>query len=357
MMESDAQRESQRRVDRIAAFRAELAELERAQALVLTPEQRVRLDAHLDGVLATLAQQSGVDVTESSRRISWGMRVAALLGGAALFAAAILFLHRIWGSLPAVTYPLILAAPPLILLALTEVSARRRAGLYYTTLLALAAGVGFAVQLVALAGVGNLTPSPHVLLAWAGFAIPVAYAYGVRLVLAAGLLLLCSYTAALGISLQGGFWGEFIQRPEFLVPTAAGCYALPSLLPHRALTGFDFVYRGCGAATVCLAFLILATTGQTCCLDLPPRRVETLYQFAGLLVSTGVVIHGLRLGRGGLVNLGALAFVVFLYVRLHAWWWDWMPKYLFFLLIGLTAIVLVLVFRRLRGRLLGKVAA
>jgi hypothetical protein len=64
-----------------------------------------------------------------------------------------------------------------------------------------------------------------------------------------------------------------------------------------------------------------------------------------------VVFHGLRLGRSGLVNLGAGAFIVFLFIRLHAWWWDWMPKYLFFLTIGLTAIGLLLVFRRIRARL------
>jgi hypothetical protein len=32
-------------------------------------------------------------------------------------------------------------------------------------------------------------------------------------------------------------------------------------------------------------------------------------------------------------------------------WWNSMPKYLFFLLIGLIAIALVAVFKRLRGRL------
>ncbi len=357
MIEPDAQRESQRRVDRIAAFRAELADLERAQALVLTPEQRDRLNDHLDGVLAALAQQAGVDVTESARRISWGMRVGALLGGAALFAAIILFLHRVWGSLPPVTYPLILAAPPLILLALAELSFRRRAGQYYTALLALAAGTGFAIQLTVLGGVNNLAPSPHVLMACAGFAMPVAYAYGLRFLLGAGLLLLCAYTAALGVSFQGGFWGEFMLRSEFLFPAAVACYALPALARHRRQTDFDFVFRFCGAATMFIALLPLAITGQTCCRGLPARQVETFYQFVGMLLSAGVVAHGLHLGRSALVNLGALAFVVFLYIRLHVWWWDWMPKYLFFLLIGTTAILLVLVFRRLRARLVRKVAA
>jgi predicted RND superfamily exporter protein len=35
------------------------------------------------------------------------------------------------------------------------------------------------------------------------------------------------------------------------------------------------------------------------------------------------------------------------------WWWDWMPKYLFFLVIGLISVALLVVFKRLRARLLG----
>ena len=61
------------------------------------------------------------------------------------------------------------------------------------------------------------------------------------------------------------------------------------------------------------------------------------------------MFHGIRLGRFGMVNMGALSFVVFLYVKLYAWWWAWMPKYVFFLLIGLTAVLLLYLFRRLRA--------
>jgi uncharacterized membrane protein len=74
-------------------------------------------------------------------------------------------------------------------------------------------------------------------------------------------------------------------------------------------------------------------------------------QIAGMVLSAGVILHGLRLGRNGLMNLGAMAFVVFLYVRLHSWWWHWMPKYLFFFLMGLMVIGLLLIFRRLKTRL------
>jgi uncharacterized membrane protein len=51
------------------------------------------------------------------------------------------------------------------------------------------------------------------------------------------------------------------------------------------------------------------------------------------------------------VNTGTAFFTIFLFVRLTNWWWAWMPKYLFFLLIGLVALGLVAVFKRLRGRM------
>jgi hypothetical protein len=67
-MDVNLKREAQVRADRIAAFRAELTELEREQGLTLTPEQRSHLEAHLEGVLATLARQFGADVTDSAKR-------------------------------------------------------------------------------------------------------------------------------------------------------------------------------------------------------------------------------------------------------------------------------------------------
>jgi hypothetical protein len=41
---------------------------------------------------------------------------------------------------------------------------------------------------------------------------------------------------------------------------------------------------------------------------------------------------------------------VYLYVRLHEWWWDLMPRYLFFLLVGLIALGLLILFQRLRRK-------
>jgi len=48
------------------------------------------------------------------------------------------------------------------------------------------------------------------------------------------------------------------------------------------------------------------------------------------------------------VNLGAAFFTIFLYAKFVDWWWDWMPKYVFFFVIGFIAIGLLLAFRKIR---------
>ncbi len=281
----NSRRQAQQRANRIGVFREELAELELEQALTLTPEQRTRLEAHWARLLEGLAARFDVDISESGRRISWGMRIASLLGGAALWVALVLFLHRVWGDLVPVAQVLILSVIPLLLLAAAEFTYRRGTGLYYTALLALAAGVGFVMELSVLGSIFNMAPSAHALLAWGGFAVLIAYAYGLRLPLGAGLLLLCAYAASLLNAASGGFWADFLDRPESLLPAALLVYAIPSLAHRHDPNDFGFVYCVCGATVVFTAFLVLSIEDYASYAPYPPRPVETLYQVAGLVTS------------------------------------------------------------------------
>ncbi len=354
--DTDTRKSAQDRVARIAAFQSELAELEREGALKLTPEQQARLDTHLGGLICEFRKQLGVEAAGAARGVSWGMRLASLLGSAALLAALILFLHRIWGHLPTMVHVAILTTAPLALLAGAEAAFFRHMDRYYVALLALAAGVAFVIELNALGVVLNLVDSPQALLAWGLFSLLVGYAYGLRLMLAAGLALLCAYSAALSLSMTGYYWAGFPERTQWLLPGAGLLYCLPWVIGGHGPDGFEIVYRVGGAGMGLGALLLLSTSGDLCCSGLKPGTVAAFYQLAGLLLSAGVVCHGVRLGRKGLADLGVGAFIVFLFVRLHGWWWHWMPKYLFFLLIGLIALGLLLVFRRVRSRLLGGVA-
>jgi hypothetical protein len=352
-MGADVRRAAQKRVERIIAFKEELAELGREGGLSLTAEQQAGLEAHLQGLVSKLHAEHGVDATESARRISWGIRLASLLGAAALMAAAILFLHRVWGHFSLPLQVLVLTAAPLLLLVAAEIAYARRADLYYVGLCALAAAVAFLAELGALGSVLNLTDSPLVLLAWGMFALLLAYAYGLRLLLGAGLVLVCAWSGAMVLHLQGNHWVEFMQNSQWLIPGAAIFYSVPWFLRGRGPEDFDVVYRLSGAGVGLLALLVQSTAGDLCCGDIAPGTVAGAYQLLGLIAGVALLVHGLRLGCAALVNLGALAFIVFLFVRLHSWWWNWMPKYLFCLLLGLIAFALLVIFRRIRSRIPG----
>jgi len=41
--------------------------------------------------------------------------------------------------------------------------------------------------------------------------------------------------------------------------------------------------------------------------------------------------------------------VIFVFAKCFDWWWDWMPRYLFFLLLGGLAVAVLLVLGRLRS--------
>lgn len=349
-MDIHTKRKAQHRLDRIASFREELKDLEAEQALALSADQRSRLEAHFAMLEAGLARRFGLDTSDSARRISWGMRTVALLGAAALFAAIALFLHRVWGLLPTAAHVLLLTGITLAFLTGAEWTHRKRADGFYTGLLVLAAGVAFVMELSAMAGIFNIAPSPHALLLWSAFGLLTGIAYGIWLVFGAGVVLGCAYVASLLSMVTGSYWTSFLEHQQyFLLPPAITAYAIPWIAPGADPHGLRVTGRLCGTGMGLVALFSLSVAGHLCCAGMAPRTIEGLYQLVGLFLSGAVVGHGLKLGTAGLVNLGSLMFVIFLYARLHAWWWDWMPKYLFFLLIGFIALVLLFLFRWMRA--------
>src|SRR5258708_32547761 len=95
--------------------------------------------------------------------------------------------------------------------------------------------------------------------------------------------------------------------------------------------------------------LVLAFWGTGSYLDLESTTIEHGYQIAGFALSAGVIWLGARRNWSAVSNTGVVFFVVFLYTKFFDWWWESMPKYLFFLVLGLTAMLILLVLRRVRG--------
>jgi uncharacterized membrane protein len=94
--------------------------------------------------------------------------------------------------------------------------------------------------------------------------------------------------------------------------------------------------------------LILSHWAYGSYIDLDANLIEGGYQVAGFVASALVIWLGARRGWPETVNTGIVFFVIFLYTKFYQWWWEIMPKYLFFLVVGLTAVLILLILKRLR---------
>ncbi len=340
--------QAQRRVDRIRAFREELEALQNENVLVLDEQQGTRLREYHQSLLDRFAALYDVDVSGAEKQLSWGMRIVSFLGALALSAAVFFFFYRFWGLLGTGVQVGILIAAPMAALAGVDFAARREKTLYFASLLSLIAFTCFVLNLVVLGTIFNITPSQNAFLVWGAFALILAYALGLRLMLVAGMTCLMGYLAATVGTWSGCYWLSFGERPENFIAAGALIFAA-GFLPHPRRTGFPNLYRGYGLLAIFIAILILANWGRISYLPWSPDLIESVYQVLGFLLAGGVIALGIRQRWPGITNLGSTFFALYLYTKFFDWWWDWMPKYLFFLLLGLSAILVLLVLKRVRA--------
>ncbi len=339
--------DAQKRADRIRAFREELSALEAEGVLALTPDQKQRTQKHHDETLRALARTFDIDATEAQKQMSWGMRIASFLGALALCASVYLFFYRFWGLFGTAAQVILVVAAPLLALLGTELAARKETTLYIAGIVGLVAFGCFVLDLVVLGTVFNIAPSPRAFLPWAAFGFILAYTYGLRILLAAGILSLAGWLSATMGTWSGCYWLSFGERPENFFPAAFVLLAIP-LAPHRVLRDFPPIYRIFGLLGIFLPILVLANWGDVSYLRVENGRVESLYQIAGFAVSGIAIWLGIRQRLRDVTNLACTFFVIYLYTKFFDWWWDWMPKYLFFFILGGIAVGLLLLLKRLR---------
>lgn len=338
---------AQARIDRIRALRDELAALEREGVALPDHDSRSRMDAHHDALVADLRERFDVDVDGSQKQLSMGMRVASLIGALALSAAVFFFFYRIWGLLNTPVQVILLIAAPLAATFLAGFAHRREHSGYFTSLAALVAVACFVLDLSVLGQTFNLVPSRNAFLAWALFALILAYSWGLKLVLTAGLVSLIAYFSAAVGAWGGLYWLSFGERPETIL-IAALLITLPGWFRSLPRPEFSNVYRVFGFLVAFISVLVLSHWGRASFLPFSPSLVEAGYQLAGFLGSAALIVVGIRREEGKLFNLGATFFLLFLYTKIFDWWWDWIPKWLFFLIVGLVAVGFLLLLGRLR---------
>lgn len=343
--------EAQRRTDQILAFRRELASLEQTGIVALDPEAAMRLAEHHDRELQALAGRFDVDRSEGQRSLSLGLRAASLVGAVALSAAVFFFFYRIWGHLGVGAQLGILIAVPLACTAGVEIAARRERTLYVASLLALVAAVSFGLNLGLVIDLFNLTPAPWPFAAWAAFTLALAYPYRLRLLAAGGLVGALFFVCAQTATIAGVDWTSAMLRPEPVLVGGGLILALASVSPNRVRDGFPATFRLVGALAMFLAILVVSSWGEFSYLPASADSVEAVYSIAGFLLPSLGIWMGLRRRLGDLVHTSSTCLVVFIYAKCFDWAWDWLPGYLFFLLLAAIAVVVLVLLRRLRDRM------
>ncbi len=339
--------EAQQRVDRIRAFREELDALAEDRVLILAEEQERSIAAYHDRLLQDFAGAFDVDTTVAQKQLTLGLRIVSFLGAAAISAAVFFFFYRFWGVLATAAQVAVLVTAPVLATFGVELAARKEKTLYFAALAGLVAFACFVLDLSMLGQIFVITPSQNAFLVWAVFAFLLAYTYGIRILLVAGIIALSGYLAATAGTWAGCYWLGFGERPENFIAAGLALFGI-SFIPHGRHEEFPPYYRVFGLLQVFIAVLILADWGRTSYLTLPATSIEHLYQFIGFLASGLVIWLGIRRHWPGVTNLGSTFFTIFLYTKFYDWWWKWMPKYLFFLVVGLVAVLLLLVLKRLR---------
>lgn len=344
-----ARREAQQRADEIRAFRSELARLASEGVLVLDASRRAALDAHHDALLAGYAREFDIDRDARARQLSLGMKVASFLGALALAASVFFLFYQFWGRFGEAAQVAILVMASLATLGLTVWMQGRDASGYFTKLAALVAFACFVLNIAMLGAIFNIAPSDKALLPWAAFAFLLAYACGLRLLLGAGILCVAGFVAARVGTWGGIYWLSAGERPENFFVAAVLLLAIPRIALHRRYPGFESIYRVSGLLAFFIPALVLSNWGGASYLDADVGTIEGGYQLAGFAGAALAIFVGARRDWHDMVNTGVTFFVVFLYTKFFDWWWDALPKYLFFLVLGLAAVLILLVLRRLRG--------
>jgi len=343
---------AQQRADQVQAFNAEIKCLKDENVLELDDNQRIAISRYQTSLLEALTHQFDIDTNVRQKQLSTGMKIASFVGALALAASIFFLFYQFWGYLTTPVQVSILIAAPLLTLLLTYLISQREDTGYFTKLMAMVSFACFVLNLVMLGQIFNIEPSDKALLAWAVYGFLLAYAFDVRLLLAMAILSLAAFIAARVGSWSGMYWIHTGERPENLLLPAIIIFSVPLFnnqwISQKNFSGFSPIYRVFGCLLFLIPVLVLSNWGRGSYLNIEPNIIEGFYQLTGFIVSAGLIALGIKKQWSDVINTGNVFFVLFLYTKIFDWWWEIMPKYLFFLVIALSSVLMLFVYKRVR---------
>ncbi len=351
-MQARSKKEAQERVDQVRSFQRELGVLEEEGLLSLSAEQKGRVEGYHDTLVRGLYEQYDVDIHEKQKQYSFGMVITSFLGAVALSIGLFFLFFQFWGLFSTATQVTILTLLPFALLYLTYRLSDSETTGYFTKIAAMMALAAFVLDLMMIGSIFNINPSPNSLLVWALFGMLLAYATDTRLLLGASILILASYLSAQTGTWSGMYWISFGERPEnFFIP-ALVLFLIPSYISHERYSGFESIYRVFASIIFFMPVLILSNWGYASYMDFDHDHIEMFYQVVGFVVSGAGVYVGITKNWGEVASSSNIFFTLFLYTKFYDWWWDMMPKFLFFIIIGASSIGMLMLFKKIRTAIL-----
>ena len=340
--------QAQQRADQIQSFQQELALLQNEGIVTLPSDQCSDIQHYHRNLLQRYAADFDIDTNIQSKQLTLGMKIASLLGALAMAISIFFLFYQFWGFISVPVQVTVLITAPVLFLFLSLRLVNRDKNVYFAKIAALISLSCFVLNLSMLGQIFNITPSPNAFLVWAGFAFLLAYACKARLLLFFAICSVSSFIAMKVGSWSGSYWISFGERPEnFFIPSMI-TFIIPQLIDQKRYSGFASTYRVLAMIFVFLPVLILSNWGKVSYLTWQSNIIEGIYQLIGFALSAFAIWVGIKKQWHEVMNTGNVFFILFLYTKFFDWWWDWMPKYIFFFLLGLSALLALLVFRRIR---------
>ncbi|MEA2100054.1 MAG: DUF2157 domain-containing protein [Campylobacterota bacterium] len=346
-MDIKSKNDAQKRVDQINQFQLELKIIEEENIITLEKTQLIDIKTYHEKLTSQLLSTYDIDLNSQNKQLSLGMKIASFIGAVGLSASLYLLFYQFWGIFSINTQLFISISTPIIALSITMIISLKEKTSYFSKIFALITFVTFVINLSVLGHIFNIAPSPQVMLTLSVFAFLLAYAVNTRLLLSFGILSFLAYFSAQIGTYNGTYWLRFGERPENFLPISLLLFSI-SFISNNRYSDFNIIYRVYGILVFFIPVLILSNWGYISYMEFNKDYIEIFYQLIGFTVSILIIYLGIKKNLVELINGGIIFFTLFLFTKFFDWCWDWMPKYIFFLLIGLSAILMMFLFKKTR---------
>ncbi|MFT6270122.1 MAG: hypothetical protein ACJAVV_002951 [Alphaproteobacteria bacterium] len=352
------QLDAQIRADQIHAFQQELNILKTQQVLSLDDNQQHQVQAYHQQLLARFKTQFDIDHNKASKQLGLGMKIASLVGALAMASSVFFLFFQFWGEFTTTTQVIALVTTSIATFVATCVIAKRDTSGYYTKIIGLISLACFVLNIYMYGQMFNITPSPNAFFVWALYGFMLAYLCKARVLLVASILSLTGFLSMYFGTWSGIYFINFSEQPENILMASVFIFCMPFVVNKLAsingfytlnlFTHFDKVYRVMGLILFFMPILVLSNWGQGSYITADPDIIEGVYQILGFVAAGLTIYLGIRKQWRHVNITGNIFFILFLYTKFFDWWWEWLPKYLFFFVVGALSIALLLILKRLR---------